>query len=69
MLLGRAMFRDLSNESVIEHLLLYERRLENSMLRTGRELERRQDRRRRLAELAAADEAAARKAAAETTES
>jgi len=66
--LGRTMFRDLSNESVIEHLLLYERRLENSMLRTGRELERRQHRRRRLAELAAADEAAARKAAAETTE-
>jgi len=36
--LGRALFRDLSNQRVIERLLMYERRIESSMFRTMREL-------------------------------
>ena len=36
--LGRALTRDLSNQRVIERLLMYERRIESSMFRTMREL-------------------------------
>ena len=44
--LGRALTRDLSNQRVMERLLMYERRIENSMFRTIKEFERLQNMRR-----------------------
>jgi len=38
--LGRALTRDLSNQRVMERLLMYERRIESSMFRTIKEFER-----------------------------
>ena len=38
--LGRASIKDLSNARVIERLLMYERRIENSLLKTIQELQR-----------------------------
>ncbi len=46
-LLGRMLVEDFSNDRVLERLLLYERRIENSLYRTMREL--REHKRRRLA--------------------
>jgi hypothetical protein len=40
--LGRLAIRDFSNSRVLEKLLMYERRLENSLYRTNLELQRRQ---------------------------
>ena len=40
--LGRIAIRDFSNSRVLERLLMYERRLENSLYRTNLELQRRQ---------------------------
>ena len=44
--LGRALTRDLSNQRVMERLLMYERRIESSMFRTMRELKKLQKERR-----------------------
>jgi len=42
MVLGRAIIKDYSNSRVLDRMILYERRIENSLHRAMRELERRQ---------------------------
>ena len=39
LILGRAAIKDLTNSRVLERLMMYERRLENSMLKTMKELD------------------------------
>jgi len=41
LVLGRVAISDMSNSRVLERLLMYERRIENSMLKTMDELRRR----------------------------
>ena len=54
--LGRALTRDLSNQRVIERLLMYERRIESSMFRTMRELNKLQKARKDQQALAAKEQ-------------
>jgi hypothetical protein len=42
LVLGRSVIRDFANPRVLDRLMLYERRIENSMHKTLKELERRQ---------------------------
>jgi hypothetical protein len=42
LVLGRAIIKDYSNSRVLDRMMLYERRIENSLHKTLRELERRQ---------------------------
>jgi hypothetical protein len=42
LVLGRSIIKDYSNSRVLDRMMLYERRIENSMIKTMRELERRQ---------------------------
>jgi len=42
LVLGRSVIRDFANSRVLDRLILYERRMENSMIKIMRELERRQ---------------------------
>ena len=42
LVLGRAIIKDYSDSRVLDRMMLYERRIENSMIKTMRELERRQ---------------------------
>jgi len=42
LVLGRAIIKDYSNSRVLDRMMLYERRIENSLHKTMRELERRQ---------------------------
>ena len=41
LVLGRAAIKDLANSRVLERLLMYERRIENSLFKTSKELDRR----------------------------
>jgi len=42
LVLGRSVIKDYSNSKVLDRMMLYERRIENSLHKTMRELERRQ---------------------------